>query len=84
MVFSINMLKLIEISNKEVPERRFSLIFFETAAREPSLELTYNWDQYEPYTTGLNFGHLAYLVENIYHHCETLKQKVLRILCLLT
>ena len=35
------------------------------------LELTYNWDK-ENYTSGRNFGHLAYSVKNIYTICEKL------------
>ena len=32
----------------------------------PQLELTYNWDQKEPYTVGRNFGHVAFEVDDIY------------------
>ncbi|MCA9698090.1 MAG: VOC family protein, partial [Myxococcales bacterium] len=37
------------------------------------LELTYNWDQQEPYGGGRNFGHLAYAVDDIYAACERLQ-----------
>ena len=37
--------------------------------QEAAVELTYNWDP-EPYTGGLNFGHLAYAVDNIYDTCS--------------
>ena len=36
----------------------------------PQIELTYNWDQKEPYTVGRNFGHLAYEVDDIYAACQ--------------
>jgi lactoylglutathione lyase len=36
------------------------------------VELTYNWDNEEPYGGGRNFGHLAYAVENIYETCQKL------------
>jgi len=46
----------------------------------PVLELTYNWpastgEDAEKYTSGRNFGHLAYAVENIYDYCEELMKK---------
>jgi lactoylglutathione lyase len=34
--------------------------------------LTYNWDP-EEYTGGRNFGHIAYLVENIHNYCQMLE-----------
>ena len=41
---------------------------------DPALiELTYNWDQAEPYTGGRNFGHLAFAVDDIYATCEKLQ-----------
>ena len=39
----------------------------------PVIELTYNWDP-EEYTSGRNFGHLAYAVDNIYEYCERLQK----------
>jgi lactoylglutathione lyase len=44
------------------------------------LELTYNWDQQEPYGGGRNFGHLAYEVQDIYASCQRLKDKGVAIL----
>ena len=38
----------------------------------PQIELTYNWDQTEPYTGGRNFGHVAYQVDDIYATCKRL------------
>jgi lactoylglutathione lyase len=37
----------------------------------PVLELTHNWDK-EKYTSGRNFGHIAFAVENIYKTCQKL------------
>lgn len=70
--FFINKLGLIEISRKENEKARFTLIFLATAINEPTVELTYNWDQKEAYSTGRNFGHLAYQVDNIYETCDRL------------
>jgi lactoylglutathione lyase len=37
------------------------------------LELTHNWDA-EVYAGGRNFGHLAYVVDDIYALCQRLQQ----------
>ena len=73
--FFVNKLGLVETRRKEVEAGRFTLVFFATAPGEPEIELTYNWDQNEPYSEGRNFGHLAYSVENIYDYCQMLMDK---------
>ena len=73
--FFVNKLGLIEIRRSENPAGKYSNIFVATEEGEPSLELTYNWDQEEPYSVGRNFGHVAYSVKNIYDYCEGLQQK---------
>ena len=78
--FFIKKMGLMEIRRKEVPEGRFTLVFLATEKAGPSLELTYNWDQKEPYTSGRNFGHVAYSVKDIYQYCEDLQKKGVRIL----
>ena len=78
--FFINKLGMIEVRRREAPEGRFTLVFLATGPGESTIELTYNWDQEEPYTTGRNFGHLAYSVENIYQLCEELQDKGVKIL----
>jgi lactoylglutathione lyase len=54
---------------------RFTLVFLSTGAAgdEAEIELTYNWDQREPYTTGRYFGHLAFEVDDIYATCARLR-----------
>ena len=49
------------------------LIFLATAAGEPEVELTYNWDVPDSYGSGRNFGHLAYEVDDIYEICRRLQ-----------
>ncbi|MFN8578034.1 MAG: VOC family protein [Candidatus Sericytochromatia bacterium] len=71
--FFVNKLGLIEIRRKDSEKGRFTLVFLSTGEDEPTIELTYNWDQKETYTTGRFFGHLAYEVDNIYETCERLK-----------
>ncbi|MFC1532977.1 VOC family protein [Thermodesulfobacteriota bacterium] len=78
--FFINKLDLIEVRRIEVPEGKFTLVFLATAPGEPAVELTYNWDQQEPYTTGRNFGHIAFSVKNIYEYCQKLQEQGITIL----
>lgn len=75
---------LIETRRHESEGGRFTLIFLaapedEDAARAhkaPLLELTYNWPdengETEAYSGGRNFGHLAYVVDDIYETCQKL------------
>ncbi len=80
--FYCNGLGMKEISRKEVPEGKFTLVFLaaaddEQAAKDnraPMLELTLNWDSGEDYAGGRNFGHLAYVVDNIYDTCAKLQE----------
>jgi lactoylglutathione lyase len=73
-------LGLREIRRKEVAAGRFTLVFLATAPGEPEVELTYNWDQKDPYGGGRNFGHLAYEVDDIYAACERLQKSGVTIL----
>ena len=58
---------------REVPQGRFTLAFLAAPGdHSAQIELTHNWDP-EPYTGGRNFGHLAYLVDDIYAACERLQ-----------
>ena len=65
-------LGLREARRQENQAGRFTLVFLSTGAPEDlaEVELTYNWDQAEPYPTGRFFGHLAYEVDDIYQFCE--------------
>ncbi|MFW2368662.1 MAG: VOC family protein [Desulforhopalus sp.] len=78
--FFTNKLGMVETRRKAVEAGRFTLIFFATEPGAPEIELTYNWDQEEPYTEGRNFGHLAFSVENIYEYCQSLMDKGVTIL----
>ena len=80
--FFCNKLGLIETNRHENEKGRFTLVFLAAPEdvkraeneKAPLIELTYNWDENE-YTSGRNFGHLAYRVENIYDTCAALMQK---------
>ncbi|MEM7676011.1 MAG: VOC family protein [Myxococcota bacterium] len=79
--FYCNKLGLVETRRSESEKGRYTLVFLAApkdveAARikkAPLVELTYNWDS-EEYTSGRNFGHLAYRVDNIYEACERLRE----------
>jgi len=72
LAFYCDALGLEEVSRKEVPQGRYTLVFL-AAPGDPAaqVELTFNWDS-EVYQGGRNFGHLAYGVENIYASCQRL------------
>ena len=75
---------LIEIRRSENDKGRFTLIFLAApedeanarAEKAPMVELTYNWPdesgETEAYSGGRNFGHLAYVVDDIYATCQKL------------
>jgi lactoylglutathione lyase len=81
LAFFCNGLGLVEVRRRDDERGRYTLVFLgETAAGDsPQVELTYNWDQAEPYTVGRNFGHLAYEVEDIYGACQRLVDRGYRI-----
>ena len=75
-------LGLQEVRRMDNEKGRFTLVFLAAAEdaeraraeKAPMVELTYNWDP-EDYGGGRNFGHLAYLVDDIYAACERLQGK---------
>lgn len=77
--FYCNKLGLEEIRRNEYERGRFTLVFLAApedkqaalANKAPMVELTYNWDT-EDYDGGRNFGHLAYVVDDIYETCQKL------------
>ena len=73
--FFCDLLGLHEVRRRDSENGRFTLVFLSTRADgDPAtIELTYNWDQDEPYSGGRNFGHLAYEVDDIYALCERLQ-----------
>ncbi|MGI1677340.1 MAG: VOC family protein [Cellvibrionaceae bacterium] len=77
--FYCELLGMIEVRRKEVPEGKFTLVFLAAPDDEnrfkkdfaPAIELTYNWDE-SGYSEGRNFGHMAFRVDNIYETCQRL------------
>jgi lactoylglutathione lyase len=73
--FFVNKLGLREVRRSESPQGRFTLVFLSSGSEGDTaeVELTYNWDQAEPYPTGRFFGHLAYAVDDIHATCARLQ-----------
>lgn len=72
LAFYRDALGLEEVSRKDVPQGRYTLVFLAAPGDDAAqVELTFNWDP-EVYQGGRNFGHLAYGVENIYASCQRL------------
>jgi lactoylglutathione lyase len=80
--FFVHKLGLKELRRKDSEAGRFTLVFLGTAAEGDSaeIELTYNWDQKDAYSTGRFFGHLAFQVDDIYATCERLQRAGVAIL----
>jgi lactoylglutathione lyase len=72
--FYCDALGLREVRRKENEKGRFTLVFLAAPGDDDAqVELTYNWDP-ENYGGGRNFGHLAYLVDDIYATCQRLTE----------
>lgn len=73
-------LGLEELSRKDYPQGRYTLVFLAAPADHGAqVELTHNWDP-ESYGGGRNFGHLAYSVADIYATCARLAEHGVTIL----
>jgi lactoylglutathione lyase len=78
--FYCEALGLKELSRKDYPQGRYTLVFLSAPGDEAAqVELTYNWDR-EEYGGGRNFGHLAYEVDDIYATCRRLAEHGVTIL----
>ncbi len=75
--FFVKKLGLVEVGRSESAAGKFTLVFLSSGAEGDTaqVELTYNWDEPEPYPTGRFFGHLAYAVDDIYATCADLQAK---------
>ena len=70
--FYSRLLGMKELRRNEVPGGRYTLAFvgFEGNPGQAEIELTYNWDQEEPYDVGNGFGHFAVGVPDVAAACE--------------
>jgi lactoylglutathione lyase len=75
IAFYTELLGMQLLRRNEFPEGKFTLAFvgYGPEANSTVVELTYNWDQAEPYDIGNGFGHLALGVRDIYKVCDALK-----------
>jgi len=73
--FFVTKLGLRETRRRESESGRLTLVFLSSGAPgdDAEIELTYNWDNRDPYGTGRFFGHLAFEVDDIYATCERLE-----------
>ena len=80
--FFCELLGLKEVRRRDVPAGRFTLVFLSTGAENDHamIELTHNWDEPESYSSGRNFGHLAFEVNDIYALCDKLEKNGVKIL----
>jgi len=70
------LLGLVQTRRSDYEKGRFSLVFMAPEDQEDCpVELTYNWDCDEGLPSdSRHFGHLAYLVDNIYDMCQYLQE----------
>ena len=80
--FFCDKLGLVQVRRTDHQGGRFSLVFLSSGHEDdPALvELTWNWDETEPYPMGRYFGHLAYAVDDIYAICQRLQDAGVTIL----
>jgi lactoylglutathione lyase len=77
VAFYTGLLGMKELRRREVPEGRYTLSFVgygTNAEGQAEVELTYNWDQKEPYQIGTGFGHLAVGVPDVAAACDKIRQ----------
>ena len=76
IAFYTSLLGMTELRRREVPGGKYTLAFVGYASNpdQAEIELTYNWDQSEPYTIGNGFGHLAVGVPDVAAACEAVKK----------
>jgi lactoylglutathione lyase len=80
--FFVKNLGLVESRRRVSEKGRYTLVFLTSGAAGDTaeVELTHKWDQTEAYPTGRFFGHLAYVVDDLYATCERLAQSGVAIL----
>ena len=68
------------LRKKDYPSGRFTLAFvgYGDESENTAVELTYNWDTHA-YDLGNAFGHLALGVDDIYHTCDELRSRNVKI-----
>lgn len=76
VAFYRDLLGMKELRRSEVSGGRYTLAFMGYATNaqgQAELELTYNWDQKEPYNLGSAYGHIALGVPDISAACDKVR-----------
>ena len=65
----------------DYPDGKFTNTFigYGPEVEFPTLELTYNWDQNEPYDKGNGWGHICIETPDVYKACENLSSAGIKI-----
>ncbi|GAB2485666.1 VOC family protein [Alkalibacterium psychrotolerans] len=74
LTFYKDILGLEEVRRLDYPDYKFTLVYLALPGDEVELELTYNYDQEEPYELGNGYGHIAIGVENLENTHEEYSQ----------
>ncbi len=79
--FYTRMLGMRLLRQREYPDGKFTNTFvgYGDEASNTVIELTYNWDQTQPYELGNGWGHLALEVSDVYATCEKLQSEGVKI-----
>ena len=75
VAFYTTLMGMRELRRREVPAGRYTLCFvgYGENPDQAEIELTYNWDQEQPYEVGNGFGHLAVGVPDVAAACEQVR-----------
>ncbi len=75
LAFYRDILGMKVVRHTDYESGRFTNVFLSfDEATQSSLELTYNWDQSEPYEKGRVFGHLALSVKDVHQAVNVLQE----------
>ncbi|MFT4066325.1 lactoylglutathione lyase [Paraburkholderia sp.] len=80
--FYVDLLHMQVLRSTDYPAGKFTNTFigYGAEASFPTIELTHNWEQPEPYVHGTAFGHIAIEVADVYGFCDYLENAGVRIL----
>ena len=79
--FYCDILGMKVLRKTDYPDGKFTNTFigYGPETEYPTLELTYNWDQAEPYEKGNGWGHICVETPDVYKACESLSAAVIKI-----
>ena len=79
--FYCDILGMKVLRKTDYPEGKFTNTFIGYGPEDtyPTLELTYNWDQKEPYEKGNGWGHICIETPDVYKACEDLSSAGIKI-----